>query len=145
MPEFKLTREYVVQTVEILSGVDKIGEKTRQRQQLYLRYVVYALLDCYFPHSSWVWKGETFGQDHATVIHAIKKWNQEMLEQKVYKKYVLLYNECVQYINKLLSSITNSINIVQQFNQTNTDQKLKNAINALIKYALDLTPKAQEI
>ncbi len=145
MPEFELTKEYVVQTVEILSGVDNIHQKTRRRKILYLRYVVYALLDCYFPHSSLAWKGETFGQDHATVIHAINKWNEEMLEQKVYKKYVFLYNQSIQHINTLLSSLTNSIEIVKNFNEKNSDEKLKKAINKIIKYALDLTPKTQEI
>lgn len=145
MPEFELTREYVVQTVEILSGVENIHQKTRQRKILYLRYVVYALLDCYFPNSSWAWKGETFSQDHATVIYALNKWEEEMLEQKVYKKYVLLYNESIHHINTLLSSLTNSIEIVKNFNEQNSDEKLKKAIDKIIKYALDLTPKTQEI
>ena len=145
MPEFELTREYVVQTVEVLSGVENIGEKTRRREKLYFRYVVYALLDCYFPKSSWAWRGETFGQDHATVIYALNKWKEEMLKQKVYKKYVLLYSESMNHINTLLSSLTNSIEIVKNFNEQNSDEKLKKAINNIIKYALDLTPKTQEI
>ena len=143
MPEFELTREYVVQTVETLSGVDNIGEKTRQRKKLYLRYVVYALLDRYFAHSSLQWKSETFGQDHVTVIHALKKWKQEMLVQRCYNQYVVLYLKSEFYINILLSKVTDSIKIVQEFNKTNLDYKLKEAIDILIKYTLDLTPRSK--
>ena len=145
MPEFELTREYVVQTVEILSGVENIGQKTRREPKRYLRYVVYALLDRYFPHSSWAWKAETFDQDHATAIHALKKWKEEMLVQRCYKQYVFLYLKSEFYINILLSKVTDSIKIVQEFNETNNDQKLKDAIDILIKYTLELTPQRQEI
>ena len=49
------------------------------------------------------------------------------------------------YINILLSKVTDSIKIVEEFNQINPDQKLKDAINILIKYTLELTPQRQEI
>ena len=143
MPEFELTREYVVQTVEILSGLENIYQKTKRRKILYLRYVVYALLDRYFPHSSLSWKAQVFNQDHATVIYALKKWKEEMLMQKCYKQYVVLYLKSEFYINILLSKVTDSIKIVQEFNETNTDQKLKDAIDILIKYTLELTPQRQ--
>ena len=145
MPEFELTREYVVQTVEILSGAENIGQKTRRRKIVYLRYMVYALLDRYFPRSSLSWKAEVFNQDHATVIHGLKKWKEEMLVQRCYKEYVVLYLKSEFYINILLSKVTYSIKIVQEFNETNTDQKIKDAIDILIKYTLQLTPQRQEI
>ena len=145
MPEFELTREYVVQTVEILSGVENIGQKTKREEKRYLRYVVYALLNRYFPHSSLAWKAKTFDQNHATVIHALKKWKKEMLVQRFYKQYVVLYLKAEFYINILLSKVTDSIKIVKEFNETNPDQKLKDAIDILIKYTLELTPQRQEI
>ena len=145
MTEFELTREYVVQTVEILSGVENIGQKTKREEKRYLRYVVYALLDRYFPHFSLAWKAKTFDQNHATVIHALKKWKKEMLVQRFYKQYVVLYLKAEFYINILLSKVTDSIKIVQEFNETNPDHKLKDAIDILIKYTLELTPQRQEI
>lgn len=145
MAEFKLTREYVVQTVESLSGVNNIGEKTKKSKKLYLRYVAYALLDRYFPHSSLNWKAETFDQDHATVVYALKKWKTEILKQRFYKEYCILYSNCEFNIDKLLykpgfdiyklsSKLPKSIEFVQKFNKTHSYKELEEHIDILIKY-----------
>lgn len=139
MPEFELTREYVVQTVEILSGVENIGQKTRREPKRYLRYVVYALLHYYFPHDTYEWKAETFSQDHATVIHALKKWRQAMRVQKYYAKYVKIYDKATRHINLMQSHLMDDIKKVEEFNNTNENEEIKESIDKILDYFFNFT------
>ncbi len=139
MPEFELTREYVVQTVEAISGLKNIGRKSRKEIYVCHRFIVYALIHYYFPHDTYEWKGEVFNQNYATVIHALKKWRQTIRVQKYYAKYVKIYDKATRHINLMQSHLMDDIKKVEEFNNTNENEEIKESIDKILDYFFNFT------
>ena len=122
------TLEYFKSVVNNVCGLN-INDNTRQRDYIYARTMYYGLARKYTFYSLKV-IGESVGRDHATVLHALRN-----LDRDVIKNEDRHWNQRWEYACHLISSTGNTTYIVED------DETVVGKIHMLTKqnkYLLDV-------
>lgn len=95
-----MTTKDLKNIVEKYTGIEDISLRTNAHNISHARWMYFSFCRKYFEHLSLGHIGHTVGVNHATVIHGLKKINDE-LERGVYK-YQGLYDIISEYLDEVM-------------------------------------------